>query len=527
MAKENEFIETLQKGVIGDTPEKGSLEEKRQELQEAIAEIEGNVIKDPKALEKLKKELASVEKEIKQQEAEKAVEHGEIVGKGAAEKDTDKQASEDDEKKEGIKDEEALSEDEKEKKEAAKQAYHTAMIALHERRMQTIRKQIQNGDLVSSQGDYEAELQLETELYVARDAYMELASEDPYTEKRTELIKIEKEAREAIEQELRNRAKRFREIENRIRQIDKREQEINDELLKDNLTDTQIATLQTELKELGAERTKLEVELADIKDNLDKAIGIRRERLIARAGLEQKHVETLSYEDKRNYDYQQTKVATMNRDFDQATKMHYQNIKRRIEEREQKIKDINKELKEVPDTDFERKLVLLNELDKETNMLEADRMAKSDLDRGIIPTSQEMKKDAKDKAEQEEYRQEEFDKATDEARAVVKEQKEEIGTAVVENPTVANIGEQEREATIKAATVAAVVDGPEPGPDTPLEDATQFAVAKCVISGLEDQVRDPNNLEDAQAIVEQDEQITQAQQELEQVQENIEQKVQG
>ena len=335
MAKENEFIETLQKGVIGDTPEKGSLEEKRQELQEAIAEIEGNVIKDPKALEKLKKELASVEKEIKQQEAEKAVEHGEIVGKGAAEKDTDKQASEDDEKKEGIKDEEALSEDEKEKKEAAKQAYHTAMIALHERRMQTIRKQIQNGDLVSSQGDYEAELQLETELYVARDAYMELASEDPYTEKRTELIKIEKEAREAIEQELRNRAKRFREIENRIRQIDKREQEINDELLKDNLTDTQIATLQTELKELGAERTKLEVELADIKDNLDKAIGIRRERLIARAGLEQKHVETLSYEDKRNYDYQQTKVATMNRDFDQATKMHYQNIKRRIEEREQ------------------------------------------------------------------------------------------------------------------------------------------------------------------------------------------------
>jgi len=527
MAKENEFIETLQKGVVDAEPAKGALEEKRQALQKAIDEMEANVIKDPKALEKLKKELASVEKEINQREIDKAVENGEIVGKGAAEKDSDKQTGGDDEKKEGIKDEESLSEDEKEKKEVAKQAYHTAMIALHERRMQTIRKQIKNGDLVSSQGDYESELQLEVELYTARDAYLELASEDPYTEKRTELIKIEKEAREAIEQELRNRAKRFREIENRIRQIDKREQEINEELLGENLTETQIETLQAELKELGAEREKLEIELADIKDNLDKAIGIRRERLIARAGLEQKHVETLSYEDKRNYNYQRSKISNMNRDFDQATKMHYQNIKRRIEEREQKIKDINKELKEVPDTDFERKLVLLNELDKETNMLEADRMAKSDLDRGIISTSQEMKKDAMDKADAEEYRQEEFDKATDEARAVVKEQKEEIGTAVVQNPAIANIEEQEREATLKAATVAVVVDGPEPGPDTPLEDATQFAVAKCVISGLEDKVRDPNNPEDAQAIVEQDKQIRQAQEELQQVQENIEQKIQG
>lgn len=525
MAKENEFIETLQKSVQSDVKTKSELEQKREALQRAITEMEANVIKDPKALGNLKKELASIEKEINQKEAERAVETGEIVGKSAAEKDKDKTPVEDDEKKEGIKDEEALSEEEKEKKEAAKQAYHTAMIALHEKRMQTIREQVQNGNLISSQGDYEAELQLEAELYTARDAYLEFGSEDPYTQKRTELIKIEKEAREPIERELRNRAKRFKEIENRIRQIDKREQEINDELLSDNINETQITALQSELKELGAERQKLEVELADIKDNLDKAINIRRERLIARAGLEQKHVETLSYEDKRNYDYQQSKVATMNRDFDQATKMHYQNIKRRIEEREQKIKDINKELKEVPDTDFERKLVLLNELDKETNMLEADRLAKSDLDRGIIPTSQETKKDAKDKAEAEEYRQEEFDKATDEVRTVVKEQKEEIGKEVVENPAVANVEEKEREDTLKAATVAVVVDGPAPGPDTPLEDATQFAVAKCVISGLEDQVRDPNNLEDAQAIVEQDKQIKEAQQELEQVQENIEQKV--
>lgn len=527
MAKENEFVENLQKSVIDITPAKGSLEEKRQQLQKEIEEMESNVIKDPKTLEKLKKELANIDKEIKQKEVEKAVENGEIVGKGASQKDMDKTTEDNsDEKKEEVKDEEALSKEEKEKKEMAKQAYHDAMIALHEKRMQTIRKQIQNGDLVSSQSDYEAELNLESDLYTARDAYLDLAGEDPYTKKRTELIKIEKEAREAIEQELRNRAKRFREIENRIRQIDKREQEINEELLSDKTTETQVESLQKELKELGAEREKLEIELADIKDNLDKAIGIRRERLCQRAGLEQKHVETLSHEDKRNYDYQQSKVASMNRDFDQATKMHYQNIKRRIEEREQKIKDINKELKELPDTDFERKLVLLNELDKETSMLEADREAKSDIDRGILPTSVEMKKDATEKADAEKYRQEEFDKATEEVREVVEKQKEEIGETVVENPAVANMEEKERDSTLAAATVAVAYDSPTPGPDTPLQDAGQFVVTKCVIEGLEDKVRDPNNPEDAKEMVANDEQIYKANEELQKVQENIEKEVQ-
>ena len=56
MAKDNEFIEGLQDQVIGaDT-----LENKREELLKEIEEMESNVIKDPRALENLKKELAAV-----------------------------------------------------------------------------------------------------------------------------------------------------------------------------------------------------------------------------------------------------------------------------------------------------------------------------------------------------------------------------------------------------------------------------------------------------------------------------------
>lgn len=526
MAKEfqDKFFEELKGGVIDDrTP----LERRKAELQEAIDQMEADVIHDPKALDKLKKELASVEKQMKE-ESKKAVEQGNIVGKQATEQDVDKNVKEAEEKEEEIKDEKKLNEEKKDEVAEAKQAYHDAMVALHEKRMQTIAKQKSKSkvELVSDREDYEQELQLEAKLYAARDAYMKFGKEDPYTEKRTEHIKLEKEAREPIEMELRNRAKRFKEIEQQTKQIDKEEREINEKLIKGDLNETQYKEFQDRLVELGEKRTKLELERATVKENLEAVIVERRERASQRAGLEQKHVETLSYEDKRNYDYQQGKIAEMNHNFDQATKQHYDNIKRRIEEREQKIKDINKELKEVPAEDFEKRLVLLNELDKETGMLEADREAKSDLDRGVVPDKQEMIHDAVEKADNEEYRQKEFDKATDEARAVVEQQKEEIGTAVIENPTIANIEEKERETTLKAATVAAVVDSPAPGPDTPLQNAAQFTVAKCVISGLEDQVRDPNNPEDAQAMIAENEQIDKANEELNRVQSNIEKQVQ-
>ena len=532
MAKEfeNEFYDALKEQTISaDERNNTDLEKRKDELVALINEMESNVIKDPKALENAKKELVKVEEKIAAKKAKEAVEKGEVTQQDAKiDEDKSTKEAEEKEKKEEIKDEQSLND--KERAEELKFAYYESIMALHNKKMYTIEKQKAEGLLVSPEEDYNQELGLEAKMYEARDAYLAESKEDPYNAKRTELIKIEKEAKEEIEQELRNKAKRFNEIEKEIEEIDKREREINEELLKDTITDGQADKLNKELSELGLRREKLEIERADVREKLAQAIETRRQRAMQRTGLEQKHIETLTQEDRLNYVYQKSKEDTMNQNFDQATKHHYDNIKRRIEEREQKIKDINKELKEIPDTDFERRLILLNELDKETHMLEADRQAKSDLDRGIVLDKQEQKQDAHEKVDNEQYRQEEFNKATDDARAVVEKQKEEIGTAVVENPNLANIEEKERDTAFKAATVAMVVDSPLPGKDTPIENVVQYNATKCVIEGLEGQVKtideSAEGRKNAEEYLEQDKQIKEADKELDKVQANIEKRAQ-
>lgn len=457
----------------------------------------------------------------------------EVVENDESQKEVDEDVKEQEEKEEESQEEQTLTEEEKTKIDEARITYYDAIIALHEKRMQTISKQVANHKLVSSDEDYNEELNLEVEMYVARDAYLSLNQEDPYTKIRTQFIKEEKEAKEQIEMTLRNKAERFRKIEQEISEIDKREQEINEQLLSKDINETQIEALTKELADLGEKRKNLELELAEVKDELDNAIETRRSRMLRHSGLAQKHVSTLNTSDKRDYAYQQSKISVMNNNFDQATKLHYENIKRRIEEREQKIKDIEKELKKLPKTDFEKRLLLLNELDKETNMLEADREAKSELDRGIIPDSVTMQKDAQEKADVEEYRQEEFDKSTKEARIVAKEQKEKIGQDVVENPEEANMEEKDRNATLAAAAVTMAVVGdsiaPEVAPEEPIEEVKPYVIASCVLPELndlrKDLTEDEEGRKNAEEYLEQDEQLKAAHEELNRVEESIEKNV--
>ena len=512
-------------------------EKRRDELIKQIEEEESNVIKDPRKLESLKQELEALNKKIKEKETEQAVETGDVEAKADSQKDADENQKEEtatEEKEEELRDEKDLSEEEKEKRreqaKVLKEAYYVAMVNLHEKKMQSISKQLDSDELVISEANFKAEMDLEAKMYEARDAYLDIMKADPYTKLRTEHLKQEKEAREVVERQLRNMAKRFKEIEEEIKKIDEREQEISQELLSDDLTEEQKNRLQKELEELGVKRKDLEEERAEIREKLDKAIDTRRERAVRRSGLDREHVKTLSYEDKRNYDYQQAKVATMNQNFDDATKQHYQNIKIRIEQREQRIKDLNKELKEVPETDFERRLLLLNELDKEASMLEADVIAKSDLDRGIIPEQEEAVKEAEEKFEMEEERKENFAKATEEAKIVAEEQKEEIGAAVVESPELANKAEEDRETAAMAATFAIATDSPVPGEDTIVEDVVQYEVAKCVIPGLEGQVKtiddSSEGRQNAEDYLEQDKRIKEADKQLDDIQKDIEQKMQ-
>ena len=515
-----------------------SLEEKRSILIGCIAALESNVIRDPRTIESLKKELASVEKQLMKQEQkeeimEKAVETGEVTVAEEAEDQLEQEEKEQEEEEKEEK-EEQLEEQKTEQEiplneEELKQQYYDAMVALHEKRVQTIRKQLmtQPTTLVSEEADYKLELELEAKMYEARDAYMKLGKGDPFSETRTDMIRIEKEEREPIERELRNAAKRFKENEKKLKELDEEEQEINKMIEKENASDSTKKSGSKRLEEIAEERAKIEKDNAYLKSRLDGTMKMRHERAIERAGLEYKHVQTLTEEDRRNYAYQKSKVDTMNRNFDAATKQHYDNINDRIEQREQRIKDINKELESIPNTDFERRLVLLNALDKETHMLDADQEAKKDLDQGIVQDQVEMERAAQDKTEIEKQRKKEFKQSTEKVREVVEAQKQQIGEAVVEQPNLIDEQEQDRDTTMKAAAVAVAYDNPKPGPDTLLEDAGQFAVAKCVIEGLEEQVRDPNKLEDAKAIVAHDEQLRQANAELERVQKDIEKNIQG
>ena len=136
----------------------------------------------------------------------------------------------------------------------------------------------------------------------------------------------------------------------------------------------------------------------------------------------------------------------------------------------------------------------------------------------------------KEKFESEEVRKEEFVKATEEAAVVAKEQKEEIGEAVVESPELANKAEEDRETAAKAATFAIVHDSPVPGKDTVIQDVVQYEVAKCVIPGLEGKVKTidetPEGKKNAEEYLKQDEQINKATKELADVQKSVEQKLQ-
>ena len=286
------------------------------------------------------------------------------------------------------------------------------------------------------------------------------------------------------------------------------------------VSSVEMERLNKELEEIGIKRTKLERTAVELRKDLEPAIAERTNRTLMRAGLEEKHLETLSEEDRKNYDYQQAKVNTMNENTLQGINQDYRNIKTRIDEREQHIKELKKELDRTPADDFERRLELLGKLDKETSMLEADKMSKSDIDRGVKLTAEEKQQKITRNAEKEERREEEFLRATQHTREVIETQNKIIGESVVAAPVQTTIvDDKPRNVEARAATYAMVKDNPyKAGPDTPVDDYMQFRkaeVAASVIPGLENSVKDIEDPKEAEAYLKQDRELTKAHQELE------------
>lgn len=536
MAKEfdNDFYKELQNGVIKEQPKANSKQDKideliskREQLLKTLEEIKANVIVDPKTVKKLEKEIKDLEKAIEEGKMETQIDEDIEKDKELEEKETEEAIEKDEEELEetAIEDDEEQME-EKQRSDILKEQYEEALIALYEHRINSIELAKRQGSLMISKDAFERDMVLEEEMYRLRNEYLAMGFEDPFKEKRTEYIEKEKNAKEEIEKTLSEKAEKFREFQEEFERIDKEEQEIRDELLNRDISSARIEELNNNLEELSAKREDMELKLVDIRKELEPTIMERQKRTLERTNLDMEYLSTLTNGDIKNYNYQQGKINTMNKNVEKAEKIECTRLKKSIEDKEHRIKIIKKELEKTPVTDFEERLNLLQQLDEQVGELEMQEEIKAKADAGVKVKDAEREVMVKEQFEEKEDRKEEFEKDTKKAREITKAQDEKIGVKVVEQPIKETVEERNRETDTQAATIAILVeDKTKPGPDTVIDDVRQGVVAKCVIEGLEDKVRDPNVKEDAEAILANEETIEKANDELQRKQEEIEQKI--
>ena len=528
MVKGNEFIETLQKGVVDAAPAKSPLEERRQELLRAISEMEANVIKDPKSLETLRKELVAVEKELSEEMWKKSVELGDVAAKVEESEQKIDEKSEEDETKDQKQETNQKSEQEQVKtnEEQLKQAYRAAIVEYYDCRMNTLKHQRATGKLLSSDSDHKKEEELELAMYKARKAYIATGQEDPYQKFRETHDYIDRQAHEPFEKAIREKTSRYREIEHEIEKIEKEISEINEELDNKDLSQRERVERTERIAEIEAKKTNLNLEKSQYKD-AEEIITIQRKRTSGSRMLQALRREAASDEQQKGYDYRRTQKQISQHNFDVAQQTEYKTIKTRIEERERRIKELTEKLEDTPDIDLEQRLNILESLNKETNMLEADKAQQEHLEKGHVMTETEMIQETYQQAQKAEEVEERFQKDTQEARMVVEQKDKLVGQMVVEQPSAGGYETHEREIKAKAAMAAAIVDSPTPGKDNIVQDYAQYKVAECVIRGVENEVRNPDVLEDAVAMVEHDEKLREADKQLDEVQKRIEDEIRG
>lgn len=533
MAKEfdNDFFKHLQDSVVKEEPKKENKEKlddliaKREQLLRTLEEMKSNVIVDPNAVEEIEKEIRALDKAIEAGKIEAPSEE-----KIESEEKTAKEIKEAEEHEKKKAEEEAVVEEndeqvveENERSEQLREQYKEALEKLYAHKIKSIEEAKQKGALITSRDSFNIELKLEEEVYRLRDEYMAMGFDDPFKARRTELIAKEKNAKEPMELALREKARKYREYEEELARMDKEEQEIREQLLDPELSSEKIAALNDDLEQLSAKRKDIEVKLTSIRKDLEPTIVESQSRTIRRADLEVEYLNVLTKDDRANLSYQQSKITTRDRNVEKAEKLEYHRLKVDIENKEHNIKVLKDRLNDTPATDFEERLNLLAQLDEQVGELEMKQEFKAKVDSGVKLTEEEKRRTIRENYEVNAERKEDFVKDTAYVHEMVKEQAKETGEKVVQAPIKASMEDRSRESDAQAAAVAIIADNPhKAGPDTLLDDAVQFGVAKCVIEGLEDKVRDPNVPEDAKEMVANDEAITKAHEELVKKQEEIE-----
>ncbi len=482
MAKENEFVEGLQEQVAdGVLDKRTDLKKQRDALLAAIAELESNAIKDPTAIKNLRKQLEEVEKKISQEKSQKNVianEEKSVEGKSVKEIEEEGKAKQNEEKTGDEPDREDSS---------TEKAYEDAMQQLHDFRIRMYNNQMKDGQnikLVSTREEFRQELELEKKKIALKTKY-EAEIGDKNNElkaKEEKLSQQERQARKPIQRETRERSRKYAEAMIALHKVNLEIAYIHELMQKNKISPEDYAARKE--KALN-EQTKIKDEIAKLKpDELMQAMeeeGLRRgERArVLGEGFEAQAKKSASFEEKRNLAYAEAQQLSQQRNLEFAEKEKVLNPQQKIEERENHIKLLKKELDELPEDDIKRRLAILKEIEVENAQLEHDNEQMDRIERGeVLDPKEEIKENAKIQ-EEIEYIEEENKKDYAKTQEAIKTIENNEGKEAVEKPDRANqaeceIEEARREAREKG-TVAGYIGSQLIGDehDTPVENLAQ------------------------------------------------------
>ncbi|MBR6688885.1 MAG: hypothetical protein IKL68_02585 [Clostridia bacterium] len=541
----DDFFKQLKNSVIPTEPEMGGnktdrladLLARKEQLARALDEETDSIKKMT-----LRNEIAEVEAEI-----------GKIKGldeldeQETAEEDLDDDAKKADEDKAKEAEEQDLAaKEQKEREEAEKkqrearslalrEQYHEALVALYNHKVVSAEEAKAAQLSMISKDAFERELQLESEMYRLRDEYLSLGNEDPYTELRTELIKKERIAVDPMEAVIRKDAREFAKFQKEIVELDAQIAEIDRQIADEQMTEGVAEKLRQERVEIEAKKSATVKRATVLKEKLTPIVAEKARRSEARVELDAKLVETFSTEDSKNYQYQQKQANTITKNTEQGLRQEYRHLNERINKREDRIVELKEQLSRTPIDDFEGRLNILAELDREATLLQADRDSRTDLKRKDKLTPEQRAKKAKEREEEIETRAEDFYKATDDTRDLVRAQNKFIGEDVVANPVKNTVTEpSERNIKTVAATHAIIAGGPNDSLSKnylEYQSTKQILIATAdeevtpsVIPGLEDKVVNIEDVEEAQKYLEQNDELARANEELLRQQKQVEER---
>ena len=447
---ENEFDKVLENGVNDDTL--------LMKLENELKEERKNVITDPEKVKKLEKRIKYLKTKtqenpvtVKQEEKRIESKSLEDIKKEKEEKEKIQKEQEDTDEKQPDKEEDA----------STVKAYEDAIQKLHDYRIQTINRQIDERRLVCNEQEFIKDVELEKKKIALKAALTE-EERSQVRAKEEKLNQEERMAKDKIESEVRQRNRKYADNMLKLHKVNLELKYIH-KLQEENKIPPEEYEKRKEIALSEQTKVKDEIEKLNPKElvsameeqnKMDKT----RKQVLGK-NYEQEEYEQASDEEKENLKYAKGKKLRQEQDLKFAEKEKLDNPKQRIEERQTHMENLRKELDYLPEDDIERRMEILMEMEEENALLEHDQEKMDRIKSGReISAKEEMKENRKIKKEQEEIKEQNI-KDYKETQEAIKVMEKEEGREAIANPTDPNRYEKIKEEARSEAREKAVVGG--------------------------------------------------------------------